>query len=136
MTGHLNEFNYGQIKVDSVTIDNFWLQGDSRINQFQQIDFLKRLYHSELPISERTERIMKEMMVIKQNERYILRGKTGWSIRNGKNNGWFVGYVQSKNKVYFFATNVEPKEDFNMEMFPMIRKEITFKALKQVQMIN
>ena len=136
MREYLSRFNYGLIKVDSGAIDSFWLQGDSRINQFQQIDFLKRMYQSELPISERTEKIMKGMMVIEQNEHYTLSGKTGWSIRNGVNNGWFVGYVQTKNSLHFFATNVEPKEGFDMEMFPMIRKEITFKALKELKVIQ
>lgn len=136
MTEYINKYNYGLIKVDTETIDNFWLQGASRINQFQQIDFLKRLHQSELPISERTEKIVKNMMVIKRNESYTLRGKTGWSISNGENNGWFVGYVQIKNKVYFFATNVEPKEGFDMQIFPRIRKELTLKALKQMKIIN
>ena len=38
----LNEIDYGNMKVDSLSIDSFWLIGESRINQFQQIDFLKR----------------------------------------------------------------------------------------------
>jgi bla regulator protein BlaR1 len=30
---------------------------------------------------------------------------------NGNNiNGWFVGYVESKGKVYIFATNIQGKE--------------------------
>ena len=75
-------------------------------------------------------------MVIEEQDNFRLSGKTGWSIRNGNNNGWFVGYVEKDNNVYFFATNVEPEEEFNMDMFPMIRKEITYKALKQLNIIN
>lgn len=135
MSEYLNKLEYGNIKVDSATIDMFWLEGESRINQFQQIDFLKRFYNSELPISERTEFIMKRLMVIEANDTYKIRGKTGWSIRNGNNNGWFVGYVETQNKSYFFATNVEPKEEFDMDMFPMIRKDVTYKAFEQMKII-
>jgi beta-lactamase class D len=136
MTDYLDKFEYGNIKVDSSNIDIFWLEGDSKINQLQQIDFLKRFYTSELPISERTEAIMKRLMVIEETDDYKISGKTGWSIRNGNNNGWFVGYREAENQTYFFATNVEPKEQFDMKMFPMIRKTISYEALKQMDKIK
>ena len=136
MNNYLAKLDYGNMKVDSTNIDLFWLEGESRINQFQQIDFLKRLYQSELPISERTETIMKRIMIIEDNTNYKLSGKTGWSIRNGNNNGWFVGYVENQGKTYFFATNVEPKQQFDMDMFPMIRKDVTFKAFEEMKIIK
>ncbi len=136
MNEYLAKFNYGNMKVDANNIDVFWLEGDSRISQFQQIEFLKRFHQSKLPISARTEKIMKRLMVIEANENYTISGKTGWSGGNGNHNGWFVGYVEAENKVTFFATNVEPKEQFNMKMFSMIRKEVTHDALKQMEIIK
>ena len=133
MNEYLKKLEYGNMQVDSTNIDLFWLEGESRINQFQQIDFLKRFYKSELPISKRTNTIMKRMMVIEDHENYKLSGKTGWSIRNGNNNGWFVGYIETQNETYFFATNVEPKQRFDMDMFPMIRKAVTFKAFREIK---
>jgi beta-lactamase class D len=128
MVKHLEKLQYGNIKVDTATIDNFWLVGESKITPFEQIDFLKRLYQSELPISEKTEQLVKDIMVIERQGDYQLSGKTGWSINNDINNGWFVGYVQSNGNVHFFATNVEPKKGFDMSNFPAIRKEVTFEA--------
>lgn len=136
MKSLLAKFNYGIMEVDSSTIDIFWLEGESKITQFQQIDFLKRFYLSKLPISERTETIMKKIMVIDENPNYKISGKTGWSIRNGNNNGWFVGYLEVKKNVYFFSTNVEPNEQFNMKVFPQIRKEITFKSFQQLGILD
>lgn len=75
-------------------------------------------------------------MTIDDNNQYKLSGKTGWSISNNINNGWFVGYIESQNKMYFFATNVEPKEEFDMKMFPMIRKDITYRAFKQIGILK
>lgn len=72
---------------------------------------------------------MKRLMVLEETDEYKLRAKTGWSLRNGNNNGWFVGFVESDDNVWFFATNIEPAENFNLDMFGMIRKEITYKAL-------
>ncbi|WP_378172114.1 class D beta-lactamase [Aquimarina sp. SS2-1] len=136
MTQYLKKLKYGNMKVDSTNIDLFWLEGESRISQFQQIGFLKRFYNSELQISKRTERIMKRMMVIETNNEYKLSGKTGWSIRNGNNNGWFVGYIENQYYTYFFATNIEPNRQFEMDMFPMIRKEITMQAFEQMKTIK
>lgn len=135
MTNYLTKLNYGSMKVDSTNLDLFWLEGESKIAQFQQIDFLKKLYLSEVPISESTEENIKSMMILASNENYTLRGKTGWSIKNGINNGWFVGYIEVNEKVYFFATNIEPNEDFNMDMFAVIRKDITIESLKVMEII-
>jgi len=132
MREFLEKFKYGKMDVDSSTIDRFWLEGNSEISQYQQIDFLDRFYRSELPISRRSDSIMKRMMVIEENDTFKLSGKTGWSIRNGNNNGWFVGYLEKENKVLFFATNINPGVEFNMDLFPVIRKEITMRALRLV----
>jgi len=132
MNKYLTKLDYGNMKVDATNIDMFWLEGDSRISQFQQIDFLKRFYQSKLAISERTEKIMKKMMVMKVTKNYTLSGKTGLSVRNGNNNGWFVGYVETENNIYFFATNIEPKEESNRKIFLALRKEVTYDALKQL----
>nr|WP_235982982.1 class D beta-lactamase [Kordia aestuariivivens] len=135
MNAYLEKFQYGNIQVDSTNLDSFWLQGNSRITQFQQIDFLTRLYQSKLPISKRTETIMKDIMIVKETETYTLRGKTGWSISDGINNGWFVGYVEKEDKIFFFATNVEPTGKFNQKAFIKNRKEITYKALRQLDIL-
>ncbi|GGH00781.1 beta-lactamase [Polaribacter pacificus] len=136
MNLYLKKLNYGAMQVSASNIDLFWLAGDSKINQLEQIDFLKRLYQSQLPISKRTENIIKRMMLINENDGYTISGKTGWSIRNGHNNGWFVGWLKTANKVYFFATNINPKQQFNMSLFPVIRKSITQQAFKELGIIK
>jgi beta-lactamase class D len=136
MKMYLSKLSYGNMIVDSNTIDLFWLEGKSKISQVQQIDFLRRFYFSQLLISKRTEQIMKKLMVTDSTDSYTISGKTGWAIRNGNNNGWFVGYIEIATNVYFFAINISPTQTFNMDMFPMIRKEITLKALKKLRIIH
>lgn len=133
MNEYLSKLDFGDMQVDSTNIDVFWLEGESKINQFQQIDFLKRFYKSELPISDLTENIMKKTMVIDDKKENKLSGKTGWSIRNGNNNGWFVGYLETASKTYFFATNIEPKKDSDIDQFLTARKEITHRALEIIE---
>lgn len=132
MNEYLDTLKFGNMKVDEETIDLFWLQGESSISQFQQIDFLKRLYQAELPISEQTATIMKRLMVIEEADNYRLSGKTGWSISNDNHNAWFVGYIESQKNVFFFATNIAPKGQFDAQNFPRTRKSVTFKAFEKM----
>jgi len=136
MKDYLEKLDYGQMLVDSATIDLFWLEGESRISQFQQVDFLCRFYQSKLPIKASTEAIMKRLMVIEKNNTYTLSGKTGWSIRNGNNNGWFVGCLEKGPKVYFIATNIDPKTEFNMDLFTVIRKQISLEAFRALGILS
>lgn len=138
MNTYLTDMKYGDIKVDSTNIDMFWLEGDSRINQMQQIDFLRRFVKAKLPISARTHKIMKRMIVAEETEAYKLSAKSGLSNTNEQYNGWYVGYLEVDNNVCFFATNLEPKaqETFDFQGFIALRKNVTFDAFKKLKVIN
>lgn len=132
MKEQLAKLNFGQMEVSDSTLDLFWLEGNSSINSYEQIDFLKRFNHSELPITNKTESTMKDLMIITQNDSITLRGKTGWSNQGGINNGWFVGYVERDNKTYYFATNIEPLNTLPLKEFAALRKTLTYSVLEQV----
>lgn len=136
MNNMLEKLKYGAMDVKDENIDMFWLEGQSRINQMQQIDFLKRFYSEQLPISKKTHRLMSKLMIIEQNDEFILRGKTGLSNTDGQRNGWFVGYIETKTNTYFFATNVEPKGEYDMSAFAPTRKNVTTTALKQMSILD
>ncbi|MGB1294498.1 MAG: penicillin-binding transpeptidase domain-containing protein [Flavobacteriales bacterium] len=127
-----NKFQFGKMVLDSNTLTNFWLEGNSGINQFQQIEFLQSFEGSQLPVSERTESIMKRMMLITKNDSIELRGKTGWSNFEKVNNGWYVGYVKRQENTYYFATNIEPENGLKLNTFAERRKTITYDALNIV----
>ena len=136
MNQWIDTLNYGNMVVHPENIDRFWLEGDSRITPFQQVDFLHRFYSGQLPITERTYSLMKEIMVIESQDDWTLSGKTGWSIREGNNTGWFVGYLEKAGEVYFIATCIQPTDDFNMDMFNIIRRQISMEAFRVLQIIE
>ena len=129
MQTHLSKLKFGEMDVDSANLDIFWLQGESRISAFNQIDFLQRFNTGKLPITERTESIMKDLMIITENDSIVIRGKTGWSNQYDVNNGWFVGYVERDNNVYYFATNIEPRKGVSLKTFAELRRSLTYRAL-------
>jgi beta-lactamase class D len=135
MKSYLKKLNYNGMVFDTLTIDNFWLQGKSKFSQMQQIDFLQRLYFSKLPISTQTENILKNIMIIEKTKSYTLSGKTGWGMRNEMDNGWFVGYLETNNSAYFFALNVEMKNAV-LEEFPAIRMNAVKEAFRELKLME
>lgn len=129
MNQYLTQFKYGNMDVGPENIDLFWLEGDSRISQQGQIDFLQNLYEEKLDVAESSYAIMKKLMWLDETETETLYGKTGWSIRDGFNNGWFVGYIEKEGTPYYVATNVIPGEAFDMDDFASIRIKVSKSAL-------
>lgn len=130
MKSYLRKLDYGYMDVNENNIDQFWLQGKSRISQKEQVLFLERFYNKELLIEDRSYQIMKDIMLIEKNDEYSLSGKTAWAVQNEKNNAWFVGYVETKDDLYYFATNISSITNHNLDRFVKLRKEITMKALR------
>jgi beta-lactamase class D len=135
MKSYLEKLNYSGMVFDTLTLDNFWLQGKSKISQMQQIDFLQRLYLSKLPISNRTENILKNIMIVEKTETYTLSGKTGWGMRGKWDNGWFVGYLETNTTTYFFAVNIE-MENASMDTFPAMRMNAIKEAFKELKLME
>jgi beta-lactamase class D len=136
MKAYLEKFGYGEMIFDSLTLDKFWLEGSPKISQFEQISFLRRFYFSELPVSERTVKIVKNILEVEKTDTFTFSGKTGWGVRSGKNNGWYVGFLETKQNVYFFATNVVPKEGLNIDNFAAARTDATRAAFKALGLME
>ncbi len=105
MQHYLDTVQYGNKKIGD-SIDNFWLNNTLLISADEQVGFIKRLYHGELPFSERTQRIVRGMMLQKNGENYRLYYKTGWNNTNNNNLIWVVGYVEKFSEL----KNIETKK--------------------------
>ena len=136
MNDYLQQLDYGTMVVDTGNIDQLWLVGNSRISPRQQVDFLQRFYDAQLPISPRTEAIVKRMMVVEDKDTYRLSGKTGLSNDGGAYNGWFVGYVETSDNVHFFATNLQPTNSLAIDQLIASRVEISIQALEVLNIIE
>ena len=108
MKALVTKLNYGNGDT-SGTLTRFWLgDGKLRISADEQVEFLKALYKEELPVSQRAQRVVREIMLLEETPAYKLSGKTGGGpLGEGKALGWFVGYLETKGNVYFFAAQIE-----------------------------
>ena len=132
---YLSKCSYGNLNLTEKD-DDFWNFGCFGISPINQVEFLKKLYDNKLPFSKQNIDIVKKVMVSEQSDEYTIRAKTGWTRENDTNTGWWVGYLETKNKTYFFATRLLQSRLNNREDFGSCRKEITKKIFKELQIIN
>lgn len=131
MQYYIDSVGYGNQDIRG-GIDLFWLNGNIRITMQQQVEFLKKLYKNDLPFSQRSMDIVKDIMIHTKTEDYILRAKTGWAARIEPNIGWFVGYLERKDNVYFFVNNIDINNNEDLKA----RKKITMQILKKLNLIR
>ncbi|MCX6256966.1 MAG: class D beta-lactamase [Bacteroidia bacterium] len=110
----LDRVNYGNADTTGGT-DKFWLSGGLRITPSQQIDFLIRLHLNKLPFSQRTMDIVKKIMISKDTLGYIMRAKTGMAEQENKEIGWYVGYIETSDNVYYFANCIQSTDKNNID---------------------
>lgn len=109
----LGKLHYGNEDI-SGGITTFWLDNSLKISANEQIDFLTKFYKNELPFSQRSLDIVKNVLILSKTDQSVFRGKTGSGYEeNGKTWGWFVGYVETGGNAYVFATNIEAKSGAN-----------------------
>lgn len=132
---YLSECNYGNADLSEKDPD-FWNLGALAISPANQVEFLIKLYEGKLPFSERNMEILKRVMITEQKEKYTLRSKTGWTRENGIDSGWWVGYVERSDNLYFFATRISKKRSEILPNFGNCRKEITKNILRQLKAID
>lgn len=128
----LDKSNYGNTDT-SGGIDKFWLTGGLRISPQQQIDFLKRLHDNELPFSKRSVDIVKNIMIAKDTLNYVVRAKTGWGNQDNIDIGWYVGYLELNNHVYYFANCIQ-SADLNNKNFANARIDIVYLILNDLKL--
>jgi len=131
MREFIEKTGYGNMDI-SGGIDHFWLGSTIEISADEQVDFLRRLYANALPFSVRSMDIVRDILVLEKTDRYTLRGKTGFTdFGNNQVVGWFVGYIETPQNRWFFASNIlsnDAKKD--SETIMKERKEIALKILK------
>jgi beta-lactamase class D/D-alanyl-D-alanine dipeptidase len=110
----------------------YWIDGKLRVTPREQLEFLVRFYENRLPYKPQALATVKEILVNEKTDKYTLRGKTGWSDAFDPQIGWWIGYVERGDNVYFFATELDIKKDEDAAK----RKEITNQVLKSLKIVE
>jgi beta-lactamase class D len=119
----LDTVKYGNRRMGSV-VDAFWLNDTLKISADEQVGLMKKLYFDKLPFSQRTQRIVRSLMLQEDSTHYRLYFKTGTSMHGDRTLAWLVGFIERKEiqkgvltkkeevnfKPYFFAMNMETSD--------------------------
>jgi beta-lactamase class D len=132
---YLDACNYGNGNLSEPGID-FWNFGRFGISPVNQVSFIRSLYEGKLPFSKRTLEIVKRVMKTEQKENYTIFAKTGWTREGGINTGWWTGFVESKQGVWFFSTLLLQDRKYNSPTFGPCRKEITKSVFRELKIIE
>lgn len=150
MQHFLDTMKYGNMQMGG-QIDNFWLNNTLKISADEEMGLLKRMYFAELPMSERTQRIVKTMMLQETTPAYNLYYKTGTGEVNGKTTYWIVGFVEKivkvkelegsmnksdfRNYPYFFAQNFDMPSSDTSKDWMQTRKDIMKDILRDYDVL-
>jgi len=111
MQKYVDLFDYGNRDIGG-GIDQFWLTGNLRIDPVQQIDFVDRLRRGVLPVSKRSQELVRDILPVTQSGDAVIRAKSGLlGAEVGKPSlGWMVGWAEKGSAQTVFALNLDCHE--------------------------
>lgn len=88
-------------------IDRYWLETSLAISPLEQTELLKSFYLNEFGFQPENVAAVKKALMLSSGSLGTLSGKTGTAMINGVYvSSWFVGYVETPDNTWFFATNI------------------------------
>jgi beta-lactamase class D len=111
MQKYVDLFEYGNRDIGG-GIDQFWLTGNLRIDPIRQIDFVDRLRRGVLPVSKRSQDLVRDILPVTKVGDSIIRAKSGLlGAELGKPSlGWMVGWAEKGSAQTVFALNMDCRE--------------------------
>jgi len=111
MQKYVDLLEYGNRDIGG-GIDQFWLTGNLRIDPVQQVDFVDRLRRGALPVSKRSQELVRDILPVTKAGDATIRAKTGLvGAETGKPSlGWLVGWAEKGGADTVFALNLDVRE--------------------------
>jgi beta-lactamase class D len=111
MQKYVDLFEYGNRNIGG-GIDQFWLTGDMRIDPMQQVDFVDRLRRGVLPISKRSQDVVRDILPVTKVGDAIIHAKSGLlgAEIDKPTLGWMVGWAEKGAAQTVFALNIDVHE--------------------------
>lgn len=105
----LARLDYGSRQIGAA-VDRFWLDGSLQISAIEQARFLAALAARRLPLSDRSQATVADIMRQRPHKGADIHAKTGWAIDTTPGVGWWVGWTSKGGRVRAFALNIETRE--------------------------
>jgi beta-lactamase class D len=102
----LGRLDYGN-RQTGTALETFWLDGPLEITAIGQTRFVARLALNQLPVSDRSQAIVRDILKLENRDGRTLYGKTGWRFSSIPQLGWWAGWVDRGGKITSFAMNID-----------------------------
>jgi beta-lactamase class D len=102
----LERLAYGNRQTGSA-LETFWLDGPLEISAIEQAQFVAALAQQKLPLSMRSQAIVRDILRLETAGSRVLYGKTGWRFSSTPQLGWWTGWVEQDGKPMTFALHID-----------------------------
>lgn len=107
---YIQEIGYGN-KNMSGDFFTYWMESSLKISPIEQVELLTKLHDNSFGFAPENINAVKEAICLSYSDTGTFYGKTGTGRVNGQDvNGWFVGYIETTDNTYYFATNIGADE--------------------------
>ncbi len=141
---YLDTMKYGNMQIGA-DLQHCWTNNTLQITADEQVGMIKKLYNDKLPFSQRTQRLVRSIMLQEKHPTYNLYYKTGTYVLSDTSYlCWVVGFVEkietqkavmtkkieTNYRPYEFACNFDIKTDTSknakeqLAFRPLLVKEI------------
>ena len=106
ISDYIRGIGYGNEKIRG-DISTYWMEFSLKISPIEQVELLTRLQNNSFGFAPENINAVKEAIRLSSSDAGILYGKTGTGRVDGQDvNGWFIGYIETTDNTYFFASNI------------------------------
>jgi beta-lactamase class D len=110
---YVDAFHYGNQDVSGDKgknngLTHSWLSSSLAISPIEQVHFLQQIVNKQLALSPKAFAMTKKILYIQEIVGgWKLYGKTG----SGRQQGWFVGWIEKDNRVVVFASHITERKE-------------------------
>ena len=111
ISNYIEEIGYGNENI-SGDFSTYWMESSLKISPIEQVELLTRLQNNSLGFAPENINAVKDAICLSSSDAGTFYGKTGTGRVDGQDvNGWFIGYIETVDNTYFFATNIGADSD-------------------------
>ena len=111
ISNYIQEIGYGNENM-SGDFSTYWMESSLKISPIEQVELLTRLQNNSFGFALENINAVKDAIRLSSSDAGTFYGKTGTGRVDGQDvNGWFIGYIETADNTYFFATNIGADSD-------------------------
>ena len=108
---YIQEIGYGNENM-SGDFSTYWMESSLEISPIEQVELLTKLQNNSFGFAPENVNAVKDAICLSSSDAGTFYGKTGTGRVDGQDvNGWFIGYIETADNTYFFATNIGADND-------------------------